>query len=139
MIGRFQLTDPLLQVAKPIMTEFLRLGPASSTVLLCRIFRETVLCVHQATEANTGTGVSYERGRPMPLFKGATSKIILAYLPLRDLRRLYEVHRMQIATRPTDAQRSRGLRRRRYEPPTRPLQRLAHHHVRVRTAHGDIQ
>ncbi|HUZ66746.1 MAG TPA: IclR family transcriptional regulator C-terminal domain-containing protein, partial [Beijerinckiaceae bacterium] len=34
--------------------------------------------------------VSYERGRPMPLFVGATSKIILAYLAARDLKSLYE-------------------------------------------------
>jgi DNA-binding IclR family transcriptional regulator len=63
--------------------------------LLCRIFRDTVLCVHQV--AAPETRVSYERGRPMPLFKGATSKIILAHLPWRDLRRLYETHRAQIS------------------------------------------
>ncbi len=94
---QIQLTDPLLQVAKPIMAELVRFAPGSSTVLLCRIFRETVLCVHQATEVNPGTRVSYERGRPMPLFRGATSKVILAHLPLRDLRRLYEAHQDQIA------------------------------------------
>ena len=33
----------------------------------------------------------------MPLFKGATSKIILSYLPSRDLRRLYAVHQSEIA------------------------------------------
>jgi DNA-binding IclR family transcriptional regulator len=92
---QIQLTDPLLRVAKPIMAEIMRFAPAGSTVLLCRIFRETVLCVHQVAEAAEAR-VSYERGRPMPLFRGATSKIILAYLPLRDLRRLYEVHRAQI-------------------------------------------
>jgi DNA-binding IclR family transcriptional regulator len=36
------------------------------------------------------TRVSYERGRPMPLFRGATSKIMLPYLPPRELRRVYE-------------------------------------------------
>ena len=93
---QIQLTDPLLQVAKPIMADLMRFAPANSTVLLCRIFRETVLCVHQAVEADRQMHVSYERGRPMPLFKGATSKIILAHLPLRDLRRLYDAHRASI-------------------------------------------
>lgn len=79
------------------MADIMRFAPADSTVLLCRIFRETVLCVHQVTEADKQPRVSYERGRPMPLFKGATSKIILAHLPLRDLRHLYGAYRGQIA------------------------------------------
>jgi len=94
---QIQLTDPLLRVAKPVMADIMRFAPADSTVLLCRIFRETVLCVHQVTEADKQPRVSYERGRPMPLFKGATSKIILAHLPSRDLRHLYDAYRGQIA------------------------------------------
>jgi len=78
-----------------VMVEIMSFAPAHSTVLLCRIFRDTVLCVHQVAEPETR--VSYERGRPMPLFKGATSKIILAHLPWRDLRRLYEAHGAQIS------------------------------------------
>lgn len=93
---QIQLTDPLLRVAKPVMAEIMRFAPAGSTVLLCRIFRETVLCVHQVAEAGNQARVSYERGRPMPLFRGATSKIILAHLPPRELKRLYETHRAQI-------------------------------------------
>ncbi len=93
---QIQLTDPLLRAAKPVMTDLMRFAPVDSTLLLCRIFRETVLCVHQVTEKDRQTRVSYERGRPMPLFKGATSKIILAHLGSRDLRRLYEANRAQI-------------------------------------------
>jgi len=93
---QIQLTDPLLNAAKPIMADLMRFAPPDSTVLLCRIFRETVLCVHQAVEADRPARVSYERGRPMPLFRGATSKIILAHFPLRDMRRLYESHHAQI-------------------------------------------
>lgn len=94
---QIQITDPLLQVARPVMVDIARFAPAGSTVLLCRIFHETVLCVHQVAEADRPTQVSYERGRPMPLFKGATSKVILAHLPPRDLRRLYEAHGAQVA------------------------------------------
>ncbi len=89
---QIQLTDPLLQAAKPVMADILGSAPAGSTVLLCRLFRDQVLCVHQATEADRQTRVSYERGRPMPLIRGATSLIILAHLPSRELRRLYESH-----------------------------------------------
>lgn len=94
---QIQLTDPLLQIAKPVMIELLRFAPLGSVVLLCRLFRETVLCVHQVAEEDGPTRVSYERGRPMPLFRGATSKIILAHLQPRELRRLYATHSQAIA------------------------------------------
>jgi DNA-binding IclR family transcriptional regulator len=94
---QIQLTDPLLQGTKPVMADILPFAPADSTVLLCRLFRDTVLCVHQLAKPDGQTRVSYERGRPMPLFRGATSKVILARLPLRELRRLYDAHREQIS------------------------------------------
>jgi DNA-binding IclR family transcriptional regulator len=94
---QIQLTDPLLQVAKPVMADILPFAPADSTVLLCRLFCDTVLCVHQLAKPDGQTRVSYERGRPMPLLRGATSKVILAHLTLRELRRLYDAHREQIS------------------------------------------
>ena len=93
---QIQLTDPLLRVAKPVMADMVRFAPAGSTILLCRLFRDTVLCIHQVADASRRSSVSYERGRPMPLLEGATSKIILAHLPSRDLRRWYEGHRAEI-------------------------------------------
>lgn len=89
---QIQITDPLLQAAKPVMADIKRFAPAGSTVLLCRLFRETVLCMHQDADADRPTQVSYERGRPMPLFRGATSKIILAHLTPRELRRVHEAN-----------------------------------------------
>ena len=94
---QLQLTDPLLQAARPVMAAMLRDAPPGSTVLLCRLFGDTVLCVHQAAAEGAQQGVSYERGRPMPLFRGATSKAILAHLPPRDLRRLLQDHPAEIA------------------------------------------
>jgi DNA-binding IclR family transcriptional regulator len=92
-----QLTDPMLQLGKAVMADIMGYAPTGSTVLLCRIFRDTVLCVHQVVSGETAMRVSYERGRPMPLFRGATSKIILAHLPPRELRRLYGLHHVAIA------------------------------------------
>ena len=94
---QIQLTDPLLHAARPVMAALLRHAPPGSTVLLCRLFRDTVLCVHQAAPEGAQQGVSYERGRPMPLFRGATSKIILAHLPARDLQRLFREHVAAVA------------------------------------------
>lgn len=94
---QIQLTDPLLQASRPVMEEILRLAPAGSTVLLCRLFGETVLCMQQVAGRQAGDALSYERGRPMPLFRGATSKVILAWLPSREVRRIFETHRAEIA------------------------------------------
>jgi DNA-binding IclR family transcriptional regulator len=87
---QIQLTDPLLQAAKPIMMRLLQFAPPHTTVLLCRLFRQTVLCLHEIVDTPGTTRVSYQRGRPMPLFRGATSKIMLPYLPARELRRVYD-------------------------------------------------
>jgi DNA-binding IclR family transcriptional regulator len=94
---QIQIADPLLRAAKPVMADIMRFAPSGSTVLLCRIFRETVLCVHQLSAGDRSPQVSYERGRPMPLFRGATSKIILAQLAPRDLRRIYEANPADVA------------------------------------------
>lgn len=94
---QIQLTDPLLQVSRPVMEEILRFAPPGSTVLLCRLFGETVLCMHQVAGRLANDPLSYERGRPMPLFRGATSKVILAWLSSREARRIFEAHRAEIA------------------------------------------
>ena len=95
---QIQLTDPLLSASRQVMEQLAAFAPPGSVVLLCRAFGETVLCVHQVQGAGPPGRASYERGRPMPLFRGAASKIILAYAPTRILKRLYEQHRDEIAS-----------------------------------------
>lgn len=94
---QIQLTDPLLGAARPVISDLLRFAPPDSTVLLCRLFRDTVLCVHQLFTSEAAGAISYERGRPMPLLRGATSKVILAHLPTPDLRRLHAERAAEIA------------------------------------------
>ena len=55
------------------------------------------MCVHQVIGRGPQEPVSYERGRLMPLFRGATSKIILAHLPARTLKSLFEQNGGEIA------------------------------------------
>lgn len=93
---QIQLTDPLLRAARPVMNEMAAYAPDGTTIVLCRVFRESVLCVHEVLSRGPQPRVSYERGRPMPLFRGATSKIILAYLPARKLQRLYGAQAAEI-------------------------------------------
>lgn len=71
--------------------------PPNAIVLLCRLFRNQVMCVHQESLERPDFAVSYERGRPMPLYRGASSKIILAHLPSRTLRAFHAEHASEMA------------------------------------------
>jgi len=78
--------DPLLAAASEIMkTLSERTG---GTALLSRLHSRKVVCVHQVRGRFSPPHVSYERGRAMPLYRGATSKIILAHLDADTLRAL---------------------------------------------------
>ena len=87
---QIRLADPLLQAAEELLGRLAE--ETGGTVLLCRFHGNKVMCIHQATSLqgrNPALTVSYERGRAMPLYRGATSKIILAYLPQARLRQLW--------------------------------------------------
>jgi DNA-binding IclR family transcriptional regulator len=81
-----------------VMAELAAFAPPGSVMLLCRSFGDTVLCVHQVLGPGPPGRVSYERGRPIPLFRGGASKAILANMPTRILKRLYQQHAEEIAT-----------------------------------------
>ena len=93
---QIQLTDPLLISARPTMTDLIAYAPSSSVVLLCRFFNDQVLCMHQVLSDGPAPKVSYDRGRPMPMFRGATSKIILSFLPPRRLKAVFISHRLAL-------------------------------------------
>ena len=75
---RIRQSDPLLHAAEPVMQTLA--GQVGGVVLLCRLHERKVLCVHQCVGAKAPPNVSYERGRAMPLYRGATSRAILAHL-----------------------------------------------------------
>lgn len=97
MDRQIQLCDPMLKAARGVMAELIQYAADGATILLCRLFHDRVMCVHQVMGRGPQAPVSFERGRLMPLFRGATSKIILAYLPARTLKSLYERSRLDIA------------------------------------------
>ena len=80
--------DPLIIASRPVMAELVRQTPGIA--LLCRIYRDKVLCVHQE-RGTTGFSSTYERGRARPLTRGAASRIILANLAPRVVSRLFQV------------------------------------------------
>ena len=88
-----QLTDPLLLAGKSALDE---LEPicVNRALMLCNLYRDRVLCVHHVGAQAIRVGekeipVLRGRGMPMPLFKGAGSQAILAWLPHHRLRSLY--------------------------------------------------
>jgi DNA-binding IclR family transcriptional regulator len=82
-------SDPLVRVADPIMKDLLDRTSQSATAVLVRRFRECVMCVHERQGEKPHAPTSYERGVAVPLFLGATSKVILAHLPDRTLKCTY--------------------------------------------------
>jgi DNA-binding IclR family transcriptional regulator len=88
---QIRLADPLLQAADELPGKLAE--QTGGTVLLCRFHGNKVMCIHQVKGKNPALSVSYERGRAMPLYRGATSKIILAYLPQPQLKQLWATER----------------------------------------------
>src|SRR5258707_82125 len=97
MERQIQATDPMLTAARGVMVDLVQYAAEGSTVLLCRLFHDRVMCMHQIMGRGPQEPVSYERGRLMPLYRGATSKIILAHLPARTLKSLCTHHAGEIA------------------------------------------
>jgi DNA-binding IclR family transcriptional regulator len=78
-----RMRDPFINAARAEM-ERLALENADSIILLTRLYKDKVMCVHREGDSLIAQG--YERGRPMPLNRGAASKVILAHLSTRQLR-----------------------------------------------------
>ena len=86
---QMRLSDPLTTTAQATMKRLAQQLPPKALVMVCRLFRNQVMCVHQEAEESPHFAVSYERGRLMPLFRGASSKIILAHMAPRTIKALY--------------------------------------------------
>jgi len=82
--------DPLILAARDEMNRLATTISDDDVVLLCRLYKLTVMCVDQRAPAIPRQLISYERGRPMPLERGAASKVILAHLPPRVLSRYHK-------------------------------------------------
>ncbi|NIX75940.1 IclR family transcriptional regulator [Microvirga terricola] len=81
-----RLHDPVLSAARgPMVEASERLG---LNVMLCSYFGRRVVCSEILTPDGDSPS-SYERGRTMPLLRGAMAKIIIAHLPHPRLKAIY--------------------------------------------------
>jgi DNA-binding IclR family transcriptional regulator len=83
---KIRVQDPIILSSHPLMTQLVQTVPGIA--LLCRRYRDKVLCVHQVRGA-VGFVSTYERGRVRPLLKGAASRVILANMPTAQISKLY--------------------------------------------------
>jgi DNA-binding IclR family transcriptional regulator len=85
--------DPLIVASVPIMAQLVSEIP--SIALLCRRYRDKVLCIHKLADTKIEIRSTYERGRARPLFRGAASRIILANMTTPQLKRLFDTQSVE--------------------------------------------
>ena len=94
---QMRLSDPLLNSAEHVKARLSKALPGPGVVLLCRLFRNSVMCVDSVEIGKIEFHVSYARGRGLPLYRGAASKVILAHVPLRNVRALFDNETIEFA------------------------------------------
>ena len=82
-------SDPLLRAGLSVIQDLS--ADTGFEVNLIGRYGDHIVTTHQQHGLER-LPLSFGRGRPMPLFRGAGSKIIIAHFPKARLRRLYDVH-----------------------------------------------
>lgn len=91
---QIRLTDPLLLASHGVLDDLV--AEIGHSALLCTAFRDSVLCIGESRAPQSPEN-HFSRGQRRPLFQGAVSKVILAYVPHHRLKSLYPRHEAEIA------------------------------------------
>jgi DNA-binding IclR family transcriptional regulator len=83
---KIRLTDPLLLASDGVLEDLV--DTIGHSALLCTAYHDSVLCIGEA-RAPLSPENRFSRGQRRPLFQGAVSKVILAYLPHHRLKAIY--------------------------------------------------
>ncbi len=94
--------DPVLTRSREAVRALAR--RAACTVSQMGLYADRIVTIH-LEQGPEPLVVGFDRGRPMPLFRGAPSRAITAFLPRPRLARLFDRHRDEL----TSAQRERGF------------------------------
>jgi DNA-binding IclR family transcriptional regulator len=84
----------MLTLGRDLVTEILPLV-GEGVIFICGLVGDDVISVYRRENPNS-LDISYSRGRPMPLFRGSASRVILAHLPERRLMKLFLYQRREI-------------------------------------------
>jgi DNA-binding IclR family transcriptional regulator len=87
--------DPLLQASEPVMRQVS--DQNGCDVLLATMYGDRIVAIHHERGSDPTT-ISFGRGRRMPLFRGAGSKVILAALPRATQMKLVAAHQHELAS-----------------------------------------
>lgn len=90
---QIRTTDPIIATGKYIMKELVEI--TGCEVYLSNIYNDEILNVHSELPTEQ-TVVSYSRGKPHPIYLGATSKIIIAHLSKARLTKIYNDYKEEI-------------------------------------------
>jgi DNA-binding IclR family transcriptional regulator len=86
--------DPVARIGQPLIADLVR--QTGCDVLLANMYGDHIVNVlHERGVEHLP--LSYDRGRPHPLFRGAPSKAILPFLPRSRALRLYNAHAPLVA------------------------------------------
>lgn len=86
--------DPVSRTGQPLIADLVR--QTGCDVLLANMYGDHIVNVLHERGVEQ-LPLSYERGRPHPLFRGAMSKAILAFLPRARAQRLYNTRAALVA------------------------------------------
>lgn len=81
--------DPVLQCGIPFMKDLV--AQTGFDCVVSSLHGEQLLDTHRE-HGTLPADLSYGRGRPRPLFRGAAAKVILAGLPTAQLHRMFDAH-----------------------------------------------
>jgi DNA-binding IclR family transcriptional regulator len=113
-----RVTDPLYRVGTAVLRDVVDQAHVPCVAVLARLYDDTVMCIADYRTTEESVYTSYERGRPRPLTRGATSKVILAQLPPRRLAKLLDSTSKKTGPSPKNKSRFRdelvGIRKRGY-------------------------
>jgi DNA-binding IclR family transcriptional regulator len=90
---QMRVTDPLLLASHGVLEDLV--DKIGHSALLCTAYGDSVLCVGEC-RAPLSPENRFSRGQRRPLFQGAVSKVILAYLPHHRLKAIYPRQRKEI-------------------------------------------
>jgi len=80
--------DPVMRAAIPLMRALS--DQTGLDVSLSKLYGGSIVTVHMEMSDSKHAPYGYGRGRPLPLWRGAPSKALIAFLPAARLRRLHQ-------------------------------------------------
>lgn len=87
-----RIHDPLLRNCHGLVGRLVK--DTGLEFLLSQVYGDRIVNVYYEHHTSNDT-LLFGRGSVMPWFKGSTSRVILAFMAPRPLRRLYEAHRLE--------------------------------------------